>query len=482
MLSVTPTRLPLVLPGDPDYDAARSAFNLLLDQHPAAIAFPADAEEVIAAVDYARAAGLRIAPQATGHNQGPLGGLDGQLLLNVSRLQEVDIDPGAKRVRVGAGAKWERVIPRLSAYGLAALHGSSPDVGIAGYSLGGGIGWLARKYGLQANAVTAFELVTADGRLIRAAADRHPDLFWALRGGGGNFGVVTAIEFEVFEVDELYAGALFFEFERSREVLHTWNGLLDTFPDELMTWASLMHFPPIPDVPAFARGRSFAVVMGAFLGSEADGRDLLAPLRALGPARDTFAMVPPVALSDLAMDPLDPLPFHLTHQLLDGLSPEAIDELPALAGPASGVTYAPAAAPHGRRAGAPRARRRRARDAPRRDLHDGAGRRRRPAVRRARPARAGRRRRRRAPPPQRPLPELRRGARRCQPLLRADRLGAPAGGQGLLRRRRPVRRQPPHPAEELGDLEHAHGARGQNVDSQVASIAILDLWGSPVGG
>ena len=174
------------------------------------------------------------------------------------------------------------------------------------------MGWLARKYGLQANAVTALELVTADGELVRADAENHPDLFWALRGGGGNFGVVTAIEFAVHPVDELYAGALFFPFERASEVLHTWTELLPTLPDELMSWASLIHFPPMPDVPAFARGRSFAVVMGAHLGSEAEGRALLAPLRELGPVRDTFAMVPPVVLGDLAMDPLDPLPLHLT--------------------------------------------------------------------------------------------------------------------------------------------------------------------------
>jgi FAD/FMN-containing dehydrogenase len=326
----------VVLPGDPRWDEARSAFNLLLDQHPAAVAFPADADDVIAAVAYARAAGLRVAPQATGHNQGPLGDLDGTLLLNVGALQEVRVDPGAQRVRVGAGVKWDRVAPRLSAHGLAGLHGSSPDVGIAGYSLGGGMGWLARKHGLQCNAVTAMELVTADGRLVRADADHHPDLFWALRGGGGNFGVVTAIEFEVHHVDDIYAGALFFEFERSSEVLHAWNALLPTLPDELMSWASVMHFPPIPDVPAYARGRSFAIVMGAYLGDEVDGRELLRPIRELGPVRDTFAMVPPVVLGDLAMDPLDPVPFHLTHQLVDELPADAIDELMAKVGPDSG--------------------------------------------------------------------------------------------------------------------------------------------------
>jgi FAD/FMN-containing dehydrogenase len=342
MLSLTHSSLAesltgaVVLPGDPGWDDARSAFNLLLDQHPAAVAFPADADDVAAAVDYARRAGLRVAPQATAHNQGPLGGLEDTLLLNVSGLQELRVDPGAQRVRVGAGVKWDRVAPRLSAHGLAGLHGSSPDVGIAGYSLGGGMGWLARKHGLQTNAVTALELVTADGSIVRADAEHHADLFWALRGGGGNFGVVTAIEFAVHPVDELYAGALFFPFERASEVLHTWAALLPTLPDELMSWASLMHFPPIPDVPAFARGRSFAVVMAAFLGDEPEGRALLQPLRDLRPARDTFATVPPVVLGDLAMDPLDPVPFHLTHRLLDRLPGETIDELMAKVGPGSG--------------------------------------------------------------------------------------------------------------------------------------------------
>jgi FAD/FMN-containing dehydrogenase len=326
----------VILPGDPGWDDARSAFNRLLDQQPAAVAFPSDAEDVAVAVAYARRAGLRVAPQATAHNQGPLGDLEDTLLLNVSRLQEVRVDPAAQRVRVGAGVKWDRVAPRLSAHGLAGLHGSSPDVGIAGYSLGGGMGWLARKHGLQANAVTALELVTADGRLVRADADHHPDLFWALRGGGGNFGVVTAIEFAVHPVDELYAGAMFFPFERSGEVLGAWAALLPSLPDELTSWASLMHFPPIPDVPAFARGRSFAVVMAAFLGDEREGRALLQPLRDLEPARDTFATVPPVVLGDLAMDPLDPVPFHLTHRLLDELPAGTIDELVAKVGPGSG--------------------------------------------------------------------------------------------------------------------------------------------------
>jgi FAD/FMN-containing dehydrogenase len=330
----------VVAPGDPDWDAARQAFNVLLDQQPVAIAFPADEADVQAIVEYARAEGLRIAPQATGHNAGPLGSLDGTLIVHVSDLTDVFIDAEARRVRVGAGTKWEQVTPRLSELGLAALHGSSPDVGIAGYSLGGGMGWLARKYGLQANSVTAIELVTADGHLVRTDAEHQPELFWALRGGGGNFGVVTAIEFAVYPCEELYAGALFFPFERAAEVLHGWAALLPAMPDEMMTWASIMHFPDLPDFPPHLRGSSFVVVMAAYEGEEAEGRALLAPLRDLGPAMDTLAMVPPSELGNLAMDPPDPLPYGLTHHLLGEFTAETVEAVLAAAGPGSGSTAA----------------------------------------------------------------------------------------------------------------------------------------------
>jgi hypothetical protein len=323
----------VVLPGDPGWNDARQAFNVLVDQRPAAVVLAADADDVAATVRFARARGLRVAPQATAHNAGPLGALDGTILLNVAGLDEVTIDADAKRVRVGAGVKWERVTPALSELGLAALHGSSPDVGIAGYSVGGGMGWLARKHGLHTNAVTAFELVTADGRLVRTDAEHEPDLFWALRGGGGAFGVVTAIEFAVFAYPQLYAGAMFFPYERTREVLQAWNAWLPSLPDELMTWAAILRFPPLPELPDHLRGRSFTVVWGVHCGDEADGPGLMAPIRALGPAIDTFAVVPPGELGDLAMDPPDPLPFLATHHLLDDLPAAAIDALVDVAGP-----------------------------------------------------------------------------------------------------------------------------------------------------
>ena len=402
VMLTTSSRIPLadtlneavVLPDDPRYDEARSSFNLLVDQRPAAVAFPSDAHEVAEAVALAQRLGLRVAPQATAHNQAPLGDMDDLLLVNVSRLQEVHVDPGARSVRVGAGVKWDRVGPRLSAHGLAGLHGSSPDVGIAGYSLGGGMGWLARKHGLQTNAVTALELVTAEGELIRVDAEHEPELFWALRGGGGNFGIVTAIEFDVVEVDALYAGAYFFAFERADEVLHTWNAMRSSFPDELMSWASLLHFPPIPDVPAFARGRSYAVVMAAFLGDAAEGASLLAPLHRLGPERDTFATVPPVVLGDLAMDPLDPVPFQSTSALVDELPPRRSSPA-GRGGPAVGAwpdRLDAAAAPDGRRARPRHAGRRRARHAAGRHQHVRARRGLRRADARGRPRRPRRRR------------------------------------------------------------------------------------------
>jgi FAD/FMN-containing dehydrogenase len=329
---VTPSRL--VTAGDAGWDAARQSFNVLVDQQPDAVAQPADAGEVVAAVMHARRNGLRIVPQTTGHNAGPLGALDGALIVNTSRLDEVSIDVANRSVRVGAGVRWESVAGPLSQHGLAALHGSSPDVGIAGYSLGGGIGWLARKHGMQTNSVTAIEIVTADGTLLRTDAHHEPDLFWALRGGNGNFGVVTALEFDVYEAPQLYAGTMFFPFERAHEVLNTWDAMLPTLPEETMTWVSLLHFPPLPEVPENLRGGSYVIVFAVHQGSEDEGREVLAPLHDLGPAFDTLGMVAPAALGDLAMDPRDPLPVASTHHLLGELP---VDEFLGAVGPGSGI-------------------------------------------------------------------------------------------------------------------------------------------------
>ena len=330
----------VVTSADAGWDAAREAFNLTIDQQPALIAYPASAAEVAEVVRFARERELTVAPQRTGHNAGPLGPLDRTILLKTDDLGGVEIDASARRARVGGGMKWEHVVPQASEMGLAALHGSTPDVSIAGYSLGGGLGWYGRKHGLAANSITALEIVTADGELRRVDHEHESSLFWALRGGGGNFGVVTALEFELLEVPELYAGVMFFPFERASEVLHAWHELTPSLPEEMTSVGRVLQFPPLPEIPEPMRGQSFALVEGFFLGTEADGRDLLAPVRDLGPMMDTFAMVPPVGIAETHMDPPDPAPFISDSQLLEELTPGAIDDILAVTGPGSGSPLA----------------------------------------------------------------------------------------------------------------------------------------------
>jgi FAD/FMN-containing dehydrogenase len=336
----------VVFPGDAGWDLARQAYNLTIDQRPVAVAFPADARDVQSIVAYARSAGLKIAAQRTGHNAAPLGPLENTILLKTDRLDAVEIDPEGMRARVGAGVKWESVVPRVSELGLAVLHGSTPDVSIAGYGLGGGVGWYARKHGLFTNSITAIELVTADGRLRLVDAHHEPELFWALRGGGGNFGIVTALEFRLFPISEVYAGALFFPWERSSEVLHAWHEWTETVPDEMTSVGRIMQFPPLDEVPEPLRGNAYVLVEAFFIGSEADGAKLLEPLRALGPVIDTVATVPPVALSEMHMDPPDPVPYAGEHLVLGDLPSAAIDQFVAAAGPGSGSTLVSAEIRH----------------------------------------------------------------------------------------------------------------------------------------
>jgi FAD/FMN-containing dehydrogenase len=326
----------LAMPGEHEWDVARQAFNLAIDQRPEAVAFPANADDVATIVRFAREHGLRIAPQRTGHNAAPLGALEGTILLKTSEMTGVEIDAGSRRARAQAGALWGDLVPDASELGLAALHGSAPNIGIVGYSLGGGVGWYARKLGLAANSVTAVELVAADGRRLRADPENEPELFWALRGGGGNFGVVTAIEMELYPIEQVYAGALFFPLERASEVLHAWHELVAGVPEEVTSVGRMLNIPPIPEAPEFLRGKSFAVVEMACLLDEAEGAELARPLRDLGPEIDTIAMVPPAVLTELHMDPPDPVPSLGQDRLLGELPAKAIDDVVEAAGPDSG--------------------------------------------------------------------------------------------------------------------------------------------------
>jgi FAD/FMN-containing dehydrogenase len=326
----------VVSPADRGYDDARGTFNLTDDLRPAVVAFPEDESEVIAVVDVARDHGLRVTPQRTGHNAGPLGSAADAIVLRTDALRGVEIDALTRTARVRSGAKWANVVPQASELGLAALHGSTPDVSVTGYSLGGGVGWYARKHGLAANSVTAIELVTADGELVRADAYSEPDLFWALRGGGGNFGVVTALEFDLFPIPSVYAGVLFFPWERSSEVLHAWHEWTATAPDEVTSVGRILKFPPLDVVPEPFRGRAFVLVEVVDMRGPEEGAEAVRPLRALGPELDTFAVVPPAGIAELHMDPTDPLPYVSGHQLLDELPSKAIDDIVELAGPDSG--------------------------------------------------------------------------------------------------------------------------------------------------
>ncbi|MBS1678727.1 MAG: FAD-binding oxidoreductase [Actinobacteria bacterium] len=325
-------------PGDPGYDAARSGFNLAIDQRPAAVAVPRHPKEVAAVMRFARREGLRVAPQRTGHNMGPLGYLGDSILLRTDAMDRVEIDATTRRARVGAGARWEDVLPAASELGLAGLHGSTPDVSIAGYSLGGGMGWYARKHGLAANRVTALEVVTPDGEIRCATPERDVELFWALRGGGGNFGVVTALEFELVPIESVYAGILFFPVERAGEVLHAWHEWTATAPEDVTSIGRILQFPPLPEVPEPMRGKSFALVEAVFLCGEEEATRLLEPLRGLGPAMDTFATQPPAGIAELHMDPRDPVPSDSAHAMLGELDATAIEALVAAAGAGSGST------------------------------------------------------------------------------------------------------------------------------------------------
>jgi FAD binding domain/Berberine and berberine like len=336
VLSTATTGADVRRPGDYDWDDARRAWNLAVDQRPAAVAIPETVSEVAAVVVAARADGLRVAPQSTGHGATPLGPLDDTVLLRTSHLGGVHVDPATRTARVGAGVRWGEVVHAAAAHGLAPLAGSAPGLGVVGYTLGGGLGWLSRRHGLACNSVTAIELVTADGRRLRADAQTERDLFWALRGGGGSFGVVTALELALVPVPRLYAGVLSWPWERAIEVVPAWRDWVRRLPDEMTSLLRVMQYPPLPVIPADRRGRAFVLVEGAFLGGEADGDELLAPLRALVPERDSFARSDAAGLLPLHDDPPQPAPAICDSLLLGELPDPAVDAFVAATGPGSG--------------------------------------------------------------------------------------------------------------------------------------------------
>ncbi|MFE4470492.1 FAD-binding oxidoreductase [Leifsonia sp. NPDC056824] len=323
----------VVTPADPDWDLERQGWNLAADQRPEAVVVAADAPDIAAVVGFARDHGLRVVPQGTGHLAAPLGDLAGSILLRTSRLCEVNVDVAGATVRVGAGVLWGEVTAALAPHGLAALAGSSPDVGVAGYLLGGGYSWMARERGLGCSAVTAIDVVTADGRQRHVTAATEPDLFWALRGGGGNVAVVTALTFTVFPVATVYAGMLLYPIARAGEVLRAYEEWTRDLTETATTCVRLLHVPPLPDLPDFLRGQAFVGVDGAIDLPEDEAAAVLEPLRALGPAIDTFGVLPAAQLGLVHLDPPQPVPAIGDGLILDDLPEAAIEALVAIAGP-----------------------------------------------------------------------------------------------------------------------------------------------------
>jgi hypothetical protein len=326
----------VVSKGDDGWGRARLAWNLAADQRPPLIAYPETTNDVVELVAFARARGLRLVPQGTGHGAVPLGKIEDGVLVTTSRMRELDIDPGQRRARVGAGVTWGELQAAAAIHGLTGLAGSSPNVGVVGYTLGGGLGWMARRYGLACNSVLAFDIVTADRRRLRVDHENEPDLFWALRGGGGSFAIVTALELALYPVRELYAGALFWPLERAAGILGAWQAWAAGIPDSVTSVGRLLNVPADSEMPARLRGRSFVLIEAACLATEDDGIELLRPLRELDPEIDTFAMLPPSDLGELHMDPVGPVPAFIDGWLLRDLPPAAIDALVQTAGAGSG--------------------------------------------------------------------------------------------------------------------------------------------------
>jgi hypothetical protein len=321
------------LPEHGAFERARRAWNLAVDQQPAVVVAAESEEDVVAAVTVAHERGLRVAAQGTGHGAAPLGPLEDTLLLKTDRMRGIEVDPGGRIVRVEAGVTWLEAVEAAARHGLALLAGSAPDAGVVGYTLGGGLSWLSRKHGLACNSVEAVELVLADGRAVRADREHEPDLFWAVRGGGGSFGVVTALELRALPITDLYAGSLWWPIERGDEVLHCWRELAERgLPDELTTSARYVRLPNLPEIPEPLRARPFVVVEAYHLGVPAAADELLAPLRALNPENDTLDTIPIGTLSQASLDPAHPVPIVGDGMLLAELPSEAIDQLVQSAG------------------------------------------------------------------------------------------------------------------------------------------------------
>lgn len=327
-------------PNDGDWDQARLAWNLAVDQRPEAVVFAESADDVAATVAFAAANDLRVAAQGTGHGAGPLPPLEGTILLKTERMRGIAIETEERTARVEAGVLSLELAEAAGAQGLSSLPGSSPDVGVVGYTLGGGLSWFGRQFGFACNSVTGIDVVTATGEQRSVTAKDDPDLFWALRGGGGGYAVVTALHLALLPIAEVYGGILIFPAELGAGAFRAYRDWAATAPEEITSIARLLRPPPIPDVPEPLRGKALITIDAAFTGDRDAGEALIAPLRAIGePLMDSFDQMPAAGLPRIHMDPEQPVPGLTAHAPIAELDDAAIDAFVANGpGPETGST------------------------------------------------------------------------------------------------------------------------------------------------
>ena len=321
----------VAVPDSPEFAEETFAFNAATVHRPDVVLGAADAQDISAGVKWAAERRLPVSVQSTGH--GAESAVDGGLLITTRRLQEVQIDPVERTARVGAGVKWRTVLEASVPHGLIGLHGSSTDVGVVGYTVGGGLPVLGRAHGFAADHVRSMEVVTADGALRRIDAEAEAELFALMCGGKGNFGIVTALEFNLFPLENFYGGGIIYPGADASAVLTAFRKWLPTLPDEASPSISLLRLPDMEFVPQPLRGQFVVHMPFAFLGNREDGDALLAPMRAVStPLMDTAGPMDYLDVDQVYMDPADPLPFTDAGALLKEFGEEAAGELLRLAG------------------------------------------------------------------------------------------------------------------------------------------------------
>ncbi|HKJ11981.1 MAG TPA: FAD-binding oxidoreductase [Ornithinimicrobium sp.] len=325
----------LVTREEAEWDLARMPWLVNIPQDPLAVLTVRDVDDIVAAVGWAGEHGVQVTAQPTGH--GANDALEGALILRTGALGGIEVDTERATAWVGAGVRAGELCTALDGTGLTYLCGSNSDPTVVGMTITGGISWLGRAYGIGSDSILAAELVDAGGVLRQVSATEDPELFWALRGGGGDFGIITRLQLALHPAPHLYGGQMMWPAEHMHDVLTAFRDVTRTAPEELSLWFHLWNFPPIPEVPEPLRGRSFTGVVLTFLGSPEDAEAHLAPLRAVaGLAIDTVGIVGPGQLADLAAEPTEPMPAMQCSRLMDGLDDATIAALTEVAGPGSG--------------------------------------------------------------------------------------------------------------------------------------------------